>query len=309
MELRTLRYFLEIAREGNMTRAAQRLYLSQPALSRQMKGLEDELGRTLFIRHSFHIELTQEGMLLRKRAEDILGMVDKTKAEFRDLDGTVGGEVFLGCAESEGMKRVAQVMAQVKTAHPGVRFHLKSGNTEDLTGDLDKGLLDLAVIAQPVEQAKYHFLPIPLADVWGAVLPREHPLARKRRLTARDLEGEALIVSRQGMLQDYPKLFGERQEKLNIAATFNLPYNGSVLVQAGLGIMLCFEGLIDTGEGSGLCFRPLWPRLESEGNVIWKKRQVFTPAASALLEALKTSFGPADSAGAPPARPAVRGGG
>ncbi|MEE0509671.1 MAG: LysR family transcriptional regulator [Peptococcaceae bacterium] len=290
MELRTLRYFLEIAREENMTKAAERLHVSQSALSRQVKSLEEELGKRLFIRHSFRIELTPEGILLRKRAEDILQMVDKTTEEFQSLDDDLCGDIFIGCAESEAMKRLAILLVELQRLHPGIHYHLKSGNTADLAGDLDKGLLDFAVIANAVDLSKYNFLTVPTRDLWGAVMPKTHPLAKKAEIAVTDLLDQPLILSVQSISDDYPKFFGDLQDRLNIVATFNLPYNGAVLVRAGLGIMLCFDNLIDTSDTSDLCFRPLTPRLESEGNIIWKKYQVFNPVAQALLDYMKEQF-------------------
>lgn len=290
MELRTLRYFLEIAREENMTKAAERLHVSQSALSRQVKSLEEELGKRLFIRHSFRIELTPEGILLRKRAEDILQMVDKTTEEFQSLDDDLHGDIFIGCAESEAMKRLATLLVDLHRLHPGIHYHLKSGNTADIAGDLDKGLLDFAVIANAVDLSKYNFLTVPTRDLWGAVIPKTHPLAAKDRISVTDLLDEPLILSVQSITDDYPKFFGDLQDRLNIVATFNLPYNGAVLVRAGLGIMLCFDNLIDTGDASDLCFRPLTPQLESEGNIIWKKYQVFNPVAQTLLELMQETF-------------------
>lgn len=290
MELRTLRYFLEIAREENMTKAAERMHVSQSALSRQVKSLEEELGKRLFIRHSFRIELTPEGILLRKRAEDILQMVDKTTEEFQSLDDDLHGDIFIGCAESEAMKRLATLLVDLHRLHPGIHYHLKSGNTADIAGDLDKGLLDFAVIANAVDLSKYNFLTVPTRDLWGAVIPKTHPLAAKDRISVTDLLDEPLILSVQSITDDYPKFFGDLQDRLNIVATFNLPYNGAVLVRAGLGIMLCFDKLIDTGDASDLCFRPLTPQLESEGNIIWKKYQVFNPVAQALLDLMQETF-------------------
>lgn len=290
MELRTLRYFLEIAREENMTKAAERLHVSQSALSRQVKSLEEELGKRLFIRHSFRIELTPEGILLRKRAEDILQMVDKTTEEFQSLDDDLHGDIFIGCAESEAMKRLATLLVDLHRLHPGIHYHLKSGNTADIAGDLDKGLLDFAVIANAVDLSKYNFLTVPTRDLWGAVIPKTHPLAAKDRISVTDLLDEPLILSVQSITDDYPKFFGDLQDRLNIVATFNLPYNGAVLVRAGLGIMLCFDKLIDTGDASDLCFRPLTPQLESEGNIIWKKYQVFNPVAQALPDLMQETF-------------------
>lgn len=290
MELRTLRYFLEIAREENMSKAASRLYVSQPALSRQIKSLEEELGQKLFVRHSFHIELTEAGILLRKRAEDILRIVDKTTQEFQALDEVIHGQIFIGCSESQATRLIAKQLVKLHQLYPGIRYHLKSGNTEDLVGDLDKGLLDFAIIAQPVNLTKYQFLSLPSHDQWGIILPKMHPLANKDQLTLQDIKQEPLIISKQGLTYDLPKVFGEEQDKLNIVATFNLPYNGSLLVKEQLGLMLCFDGLIDTSEQSDLCFRPLYPLLESEGNLIWKKYQAFSPAAKALLNLLIETY-------------------
>lgn len=290
MELRTLRYFLEIAREENMSKAASRLYVSQPALSRQIKSLEEELGQKLFVRHSFHIELTEAGILLRKRAEDILRIIDKTTQEFQALDKVIHGQIFIGCSESQATRLIAKQLVKLHQLYPGIRYHLKSGNTEDLVGDLDKGLLDFAIIAQPVNLTKYQFLSLPSHDQWGIILPKTHPLANKDQLTLQDIKQEPLIISKQGLTYDLPKVFGEEQDKLNIVATFNLPYNGSLLVKEQLGLMLCFDGLIDTSEQSDLCFRPLYPLLESEGNLIWKKYQAFSPAAKALLNLLIETY-------------------
>ena len=290
MELRTLRYFLEIAREENMTKAAERLHVSQSALSRQVKSLEEELGQRLFVRHSFRISLTPEGQLLRQRAEDILQMADKTIEEFRTLDDDLRGDIYIGCAESEAMNRLSTVLVTLHELHPGIHYHLKSGNTADIAGDLDKGLLDFAVIANPVDLTKYNFITIPTRDRWGAILPKTHPLAAKESISADDVMDEPLILSIQGLADDYPKLFGDRQERLNVVATFNLAHNGAVLVRAGLGIMLSFDGLIDTSDDSDLAFRPLSPALYSEGHVIWKKYHVFTPVAQALLDLMTETF-------------------
>ncbi len=290
MEIRTLRYFLESAREENMTRAAERLHVTQPTLSKQLKALEDELGQKLFTRHSSSIKLTAEGVLLRKRAEDILQIVDKTLDEFQSLDAECSGDIQIGCAESASMRYIAQVFKKIQTLHPRIRFHLRSGNLSDVQGDLDKGLSDFAVIVHEVDLMKYHYLTVPARDTWGAVLRRDHPLAQKQAITLADLRDEPLILSRQALTDDYPKWFGEELPRLNIKATFNLAYNGGILVREGMGIMITFDHLLDTSEDSELCFRPLEPKLESEMYIIWRNYQVFTPAAQVLLEELKRVF-------------------
>lgn len=287
MELRVLRYFLEVAREGNITHAAERLHISQPTLSKQLKELEGELGKKLFIRGNYNVRLTDEGMLLRKRAEDILNMVGKTEEEFKALGEITGGDVRIGCAESEGIKHLARQIKAMQTHHPDIRVHLYSGDTEDLAERLDRGLLDFSVIAEAVDLSKYNYLEFPGTDIWGVVMRKDTPLAQKRAVTIDDLLDLPLIVSRQGLREDIPKLFAEKVDRLNITATLNLTYNGSVLAREGLGYMLTFDKLVDTSEESELCFRPLTPKLETKLFVIWKKYQVFAPAAEALLKEMK----------------------
>ncbi|WP_322173559.1 LysR family transcriptional regulator [Acutalibacter caecimuris] len=291
MEIRVLRYFLEVAREGSITHAAQRLHISQPTLSKQLKDLEGELGKKLFTRSSFSVRLTEEGMLLRKRAEDILDMVDKTEEEFKALGAITGGDIHIGCAESEGIKHLAKCMKDLKEQHPGIRVHLYSGDTNDLAGRLEQGLLDYAVTAQAVDLSKHNYLELPWADIWGVVLRRDDPLSAKASLGVEDLLDKPLIVSRQGLREDLPRLFGEKVDQLNVTATINLAYNGSILVREGIGYLLSFDKLANTGLENNLCFRPLSPRLETKLYVIWKKYQVFSPAAELLLQEMKGRYG------------------
>lgn len=290
MEIRVLRYFLEIAREGNMSRAAQTLHVSQPTLSRQMKDLEIELGKKLFRRGSNNVSLTDEGMLLRKRAEDILEMVDKTSDEFKSLNVITGGDVQIGCAESYLIKYLAQIILNFKKSYPLLRYNITSGNTEQVAERLDKGLLDFAVIAEPPNLSKYNYIELPGTDVWGLVMRKDHPLACKEVISFEDLLGIELICSAQGMQFDIARWCGEKTDQLNLSGTVNLFYNGSVFVKEGLGCMLTFEHLVETTKDSELCFRPLKPLLETKMYVIWKKYQVFTPIAELLLDEIKESL-------------------
>ncbi len=287
MEIRVLRYFLEIARTGNMSRAAETLHVTQPTLSRQMKEMEQELGKRLFRRNSAGLSLTDEGMLLRKRAEDILDMVDKTEEEFKALDDIAGGEVHIGCAESHQIKYLARTIKAFKAKYPLFRYHLTSGNTEQVAERLDRGLIDLAVIVEPPNLSKYNYLEIPEANTWGLVMKKEDVLAQKESIRFEDLTGLELICSEQGMKFDISRWCGEKADQLKLSGTINLAYNGSVFVKEGLGYMLSFDKLVDTGSDSELCFRPLMPLLETKMYVIWKKYQVFTPIAELLLDELK----------------------
>ncbi len=290
MGIRVLRYFLEIARIGNMSRAAETLHVSQPTLSKQMKELEQELGKKLFRRGSVGLTLTDEGMLLRKRAEDILDMVDKTTDEFHALDTVTGGEVHIGCAESHQIKYLARIIKEFREDYPLFRYHLTSGNTEQVVERLDRGLIDFAVIVEPPNLSKYNYIEVPETNAWGLVMKKDDPLASKKSIEADDLMGLPIICSAQAMQVDIPRWCGEKADMLDLSGTINLAYNGSVFVKEGVGYMLSFDNLIDTGTNSPLTFRPLNPPLETKMYVIWKKYQVFTPIAELLIDEMKNKL-------------------
>ena len=290
MELRTMRYFLAVAREENMTRAAELLHVTQPTLSKQLKSLEDELGKKLFVRHSFHIELTEEGVLLRKRAEDLVSMADKITAEFLSLDDILGGEIYFGLAESYQIRYLAAEIKSFKNTYPDLRYHITSGDTEQVTEKLDKGIIDFAVLAEEPNTDKYHYLVFPEADLWGVVMPEDCPLAGKPAISVDDLTGFPLFCSEQGWSMDISRWCGNKIDDLHLEGSFRLSYNGSLFVKEGLGYLLTFEHLIDTSPDSGLIFRPLTPRLETKLYLIWKKYQIFTPIAQKMLEKLRERF-------------------
>ena len=284
MEIRVLRYFIEIAREGSMTAAAQVLHVSQSALSKQMKELENELGKKLFRRGSRSVSLTDEGILLRRRAEDILDMVDKTTDEFRSIDDLQGGDVYLGCAESYLISNVAKKIKEFKKRYPLFRYHIISGDRTVVLDRLERGLLDFGVVVEMPNLDHYQYLELPGVDTWGVLMPKNHPLAKKHKICAEDLYGEELICSEQSIEVDIPRWCGKKADKLNFTGHTNLAYNGSVFVREGLGLMLTFEHLIVPSNENGLIFRPLEPKLENKIYLIWKKYQVFTPIAQRLLD-------------------------
>ena len=290
MEIRVLRYFLEIAREENMTRASERLHVSQPTLSKQMKDLEEELGKKLFRRGSASIHLTDEGMLLRKRAEDILAMVDKTTDEFKALDEITGGDVYIGCAESHQIRYLAEIIHKFRKRYPLLKYHILSGDTAQVAERLDRGLLDFAVIVEPPNLQKYNYIELPVADRWGVVMRKDCPLAEKQSVTVDDLIGYDLMTSPQSLEADFPRWCGEKLDELKITGTVNLFYNGTVFVKAGDCLLLTFEHLADVGGESEICFRPLMPPLESKMSIIWKRYQVFSPIAERLIEEIKNAF-------------------
>lgn len=292
MELRVLRYFLGVAREGNITRAANFLHVTQPTLSRQLMDLEEELGHKLFIRGSHHVKLTHEGLILKERAQEILNMVERTTAEFASGDDSVCGEIYIGGGETYVMKRIASVANTLRELHPGIRFHLYSGNADDVTERLDKGLLDFGVLIQPADLSKYDYINLPDKDLWGVIMRKDSPLACQREILRKDLLEVPLLCSRQAMkrgssFNEFTSWFGEDFERLNIVATFNLIYNAALMVEEGLGCAVGIDGIVNTGGESNLCFRPLSPILESGLNVVWKKERLFSPAARLFLRKLK----------------------
>ena len=189
MEIRTLRYFLAVAREENMTRAAEILHVTQPTLSKQLKSLEEELGKKLFTRHSFSIKLTDEGILLRDRAEDLVQMADKIEQEFLSLDDITGGELYFGLAESYQIKYLARAIKVFKEQYPSLHYHITSGDTEQIADKLDKGLLDFLVLAELPDNRKYEYISFPESDVWGLIIPADDPLAEKETISVSDLKG------------------------------------------------------------------------------------------------------------------------
>lgn len=292
MELRVLRYFLAVAREGNITNAANILHLTQPTLSRQIKELEEELEQQLLIRKSHRVELTAEGMLLRKRAEEILAMVDKTESEFKSMKHTISGDIYIGGGETDAIKLVAEVMKDLSSTHPDVHYHLYSGNAADVTERLDKGLLDFGILIQPADISKYNYINLPTSDTWGVIMRKDCHLATQQFVFKEDLLHLPLLLSRQAITQkqsenEFIQWFGEDFDKLNIVTTFNLLYNASVLVESGLGYAIAIDKLINN---ENLCFRPLAPQLQSGLNIIWKKNQIFSKAAELFLETLNTKF-------------------
>ncbi len=295
MEIRVLKYFLAIAKEGSITKAADSLYLTQPTLTRQIQNLEQELGQKLFVRGKYRVSLTPEGLIFKKRAEEIIDLVEKTCAEFASTNEVIKGDIYIGCGETDSMKYIAAVMKELQNEYPEIKFHIYSGNAEDVTEKLDKGLLDFGVLIQPIDLSKYDYLTLPKKDVWGVIMRKDSPLAAKKVITLKDLLNVPIIASRQ-MSKKYSKesgfldWFGKEFNNLNIAATYNLLYNAAIMVDAGIGYAVSLDKLANTSEQSSLCFRPLSPKLESGLDIVWKKNQVFSPAAQLFLTKLKEKF-------------------
>jgi len=289
MELRVLKYFLEAARLGNITKAAENLNVTQPTMSRQIKDLEYELGEKLFERTNYAIRLTPAGELLRERAEDILSMADKTVLDFKALkEDEVSGDIAIACAESKNISFLAKCILRLKKSHPRIRWHLYAGDSERVLEKLDKGLFDFAVIVENVDVEKYNSLTVHAVDRWGVVMRRDAELSNRDYIEPEDLIGKPIMVSRQSLAVDLPRWFGDDVAKLNVVATLDLSYNGSVLAREGVGYLLTFEGLTDTSADSPLCFKPLMPELTTSMYVVWRRGQQFTQAVKLFLKTMKT---------------------
>ena len=284
MELRVLQYFLAVAREESFTGAANALHLSQPTLSRQLKDLETELGKQLFIRGSRKIELTDEGRILKKRAEEIVSLVNKTENEIAVSDDHIAGDVFIGAGETVGVRTITKAAKCVRDSYPDIHFHIISGDRTDVVEKLDSGLVDFGLVFGSVDESKYESIRVPNSDLWGVLMRRNSPLADRETIESKDLYDKPLIVSRQadrtGVIK---RLLGRSADKLNIVASYNLIFNGALMVQDGLGYALCLESVHQPNRNSELIFKPLSTAISEELHIIWKKDNVFSKASQRFL--------------------------
>lgn len=291
MDIRVLRYFLTVAREESITKAAEALHMTQPPLSRQLKDLEEEVGKQLLIRGSKRITLTEDGMLLRKRAEEMVELMEKTKAELAASDGIISGDVYMGSGETEAVSTIAKVAKSLQEKYPLIRYHIYSGDAEHITERLDKGLIDFGLLVEPFDIAKYDYVRLPVKDVWGVLMRKDSALAEKEHITAEDLWDQPLIISHQTSISDEMIAWLRRDmSKLNIVATYDLVYNASRFVKMGFGYVIALDKLINTTGDSELCFRPLYPASEAGLCIVWKKYQVFSRAAEQFLKQIQSEF-------------------
>lgn len=291
MELRVLGYFLAVAREQSIIRAAESLHLSQPTLSTQIRNMEEEFGKQLLIRGtkgSRKVTLTEEGMILKKRAEEILNLVEKTEKEITLSDSVIVGDVYIGAGETDAVRLLARAARELQSTYPGIHYHISSGNAEFVLEQLDKGLIDFGIVFGNVDLEKYNALKIPVKDTWGVLMRRDSELAKKQTILPEDLWDKPLIISHQknqgGELHSW---LNYNIDQLNIVATYNLLFNASLLVDEGLGYAIGLDKIIHTDENSQLCFRPLEPTIEAKMCIIWKKYQVFSKAAEQFMIKIK----------------------
>ena len=291
MEIRVLKYFLVVAQEENITKAAELLHMSQPPLSRQMHDLEEELGVKLFERTNRKIILTGEGILLRQRAEEIISLVEKTKSDVSPETENISGEIYIGSGETEGIRTLAKIIRQIQEQYPAIQFHFYSGHAEEVTERLDRGLLDFGICIEPANMSKYDLIKLPTTDRWGVLMRKDDPLAQKKTIAPEDLLQRKIIATNQAMAEgEFSGWSGGLYQKYTISATYNLLYNAAILVEEGVGIALCIENIIRDYAENPLCFRPLEPSMHVGLDIIWKKHYVFSKAAELFLEKLRNSL-------------------
>lgn len=292
MDIRVLQYFLAVAREESITRAAETLRMTQPPLSRQLKDLEDELGKKLLIRGSKKVTLTEDGMLLRKRAEEMIDLMEKTKAELTSSDENISGEIYIGGGETDAVSLFAQTAGKLQKKYPQIHYHIYSGDAEIVMEKLDKGLIDFGLLVGPVDVSRYDYMRLPISDIWGVLMRKDAPLAEKDVICAEDLWDKPLILSHQAYSgSDISVWLGRDAHRLNVVMTYNLIYNAAHFVKTGFGYAITLDKLINTTGNSELRFRPLYPTLEAGLCIVWKKYQVFSRASKQFLNQLRAEFG------------------
>ena len=285
MELRVLKYFLMAAREENITRAAERMHVTQPTLSRQLIQLEDELGVELFKRNKHSISLTEDGMILKQRAQEMISIEEKIFYDLSHKDDTLTGTVSMGCGETQTVDELFSLAAEFRKANPNVIFEVYSGIADDIKLKLESGAVDVGLLIEPVDISKYDFVRMKSRDRWGVLLRRDDPLAEKEYILPEDLSDVPLIMAkRESVRNEIANWFGGYYDGLKTAASCDLLYNTMVLVKNGVGAAIAIEGI---GFGDELCFRPLMPQLETGSVMVWKKHRSVSPAVREFIEYIK----------------------
>ncbi|HJB18646.1 MAG TPA: LysR family transcriptional regulator [Candidatus Bariatricus faecipullorum] len=287
MEIRVLKYFLMAAREENITRAAGLLHVTQPTLSRQLMQLEEELGVKLFHRGKYHITLTDDGMLLKRRAQEIIDLVEKTEQEFSQDEGELTGEIAFGCGETRNMTFLSRRMASFRELYPQVHYRIYSTTAEEIKERIEKGILDMGLLTEPVDIGKYEFVRMKEKEQWGVLVRQDDPLAALAEVTPRELEKVPLLLPwREEVQNELANWFGDSFDRTDIAGHYNLILNAANMVENRVGAAFCFR--MDN-EYQNLKFVPLSPRLETGTVLAWKKNQMFSAAASAFIQYVKHS--------------------
>lgn len=288
MELRVLRYFLMVAREENITKAAQLLHITQPTLSRQLMQLEQELGVILFHRGKYHITLTEDGMLLKRRAQELITLSDKTVQELSHTQNVLSGEITLGCGETRNMSFLAKQIVAFRQKYPLVRFQIYSATADDIKERMEGGLLDIGLLMEPVDIRKYEFIRMPWKETWGVLVHKNNPLAQKKSVVPADLYSIPLLIpSRDTVQNEVANWFGANYEQLQIAASYNLILNAAAMVRENAGAALCFDlGTVY----EDLCFIPLSPPMETGAVIVWKKNQTLSQTTAQFIQWARNVF-------------------
>ena len=295
MDIKSLTYFLTAAREGSITKAANSLNLTQPNLSRQINNLEKEIGKKLFIRSNYSIKLTSDGVLLKKRAEEIIDMIEKTRMEFQSSDDVIAGDIYIGCAETYYIKLIADVIKGLRQSYPKIIYHIHSGAYSEITEKLDKGLLDFGILIGDIDLSKYDYIDIPYKEVYGLLMRKDSHLSKNKFIEKHDLFDipimcPKIFFNNKIQTSKFSEWIGNDFDKLNIILSYNLIYNAALMVEEGIGYALTIDKLVNTTNTSDLQFIQLNPRLEIELRVVWKKNQVFSEASKIFLEELKNKL-------------------
>lgn len=288
MELRVLNYFLAIAREENFTKAAKQLHVTQPTLSRQIAQLEEELGVTLFVRSNHNIVLTEDGMILKRRAQEILSLTEKTKQDFLQKGEKLEGTIALGSGEFLSTRYLANCIAAFRKKHPLVRYELFSGNAGNISENIERGLLDIGLMSEPIDISKYDFISMPVKEEWGALVKNDSPLAQKEFITPKDLNGIPIVSAvSEFMESNIGKWFGVYAKQVDIIAKGNLLYNEAMLAESNIGVVI---GIRLNCSYDNLRFIPFSPALETATALAWKKEQIFSSATTAFIDFAKKYF-------------------
>lgn len=281
MELRVLSYFLTIAREENITKAAALLHVTQPTLSRQMMQLEAELGAKLFTRNSHNITLTEQGLLLKRRAQELVSLAEKTKQELKQ-EAELSGEISIGSGEYQNSRLLAEILAAFQAQNPAIQYEIYSGNSDNIKERIERGLLDIGFLLEPVDVGKYEFIRSPISEEWGVLVSDNSDLAEKEQVSPGDLVNRPLLFARRDLIkQEILHWFGKEADQLHIIASGNLPYNLAALARQGIGAFLNLR--LDC-QYEGMKYIPLYPKLESYTVLAWKKNQMMSPAAHAFVD-------------------------
>lgn len=287
MELIQMKYFLAVAREENISKAADFLYITQPSLTRQIQNMEKEIGQPLFIRGKKKMHLTEIGQLLRKRAEEILILYEKMESELIHPSKTISGEVFIGGGESYAMKVLLDVAGKISIDYPNIKIHIYSGDISDVCERIDKGLLDFGLLIEPADLTKYESIRLPVKEQWGLLMNKNHPLSKKKKIVPEDLKGISLIQSNHSLPKsNLTEWYKSVTNEINVVATYNLLYNATLMAESNMGCVLCLNHIVNTTGESNLCFRPLFPYLTAHVDVVWKKYQIFSQPAQIFLKYL-----------------------